>query len=135
MKAMLIGIILFCVGSLACLISVALASSKKGETWLVLRLIICGIGLMMVVASSVVMVGISKPKTELYPITAQVAELDRKNDIVTCVDGAGLFWEFTECDDWQEGDFVSLLMNDNGTPQMIYDDTIEMVRYAGTFEG
>ena len=69
------------------------------------------------------------PSENYYPM------VDRAADVVVCEDGAGNLWEFTECDDWQMGDFVSLLMNTNNTPQTIYDDTIEMVRYAGLICG
>lgn len=78
---------------------------------------------------------INGPKHEIYPLTVQVIELDREGDIVTCVDGADNFWEFYGVEDWQTGDFASLLMDDNGTPENIYDDVITMTLYAGTFEG
>lgn len=71
----------------------------------------------------------------VYPLTARVVEVDRVADVVTCEDGAGNLWEFESCEDWEEDDFVSLLMNDNGTNETIYDDIIEMVRYSGIFEG
>ena len=78
-----------------------------------------------------ILFGYASPKTsELYPLTARIVSLDYENDIVTCIDGTGNLWDFYECDDWQIDDFVSLLMNDNGTPEMIYDDIIEMVRYS-----
>lgn len=68
-----------------------------------------------------------------YPKTAQVIELDPMLDTVACIDGAGNKWEFYGVEDWQIGDFVSLLMDDNGTPNTIYDDQITMTLYAGTF--
>lgn len=71
---------------------------------------------------------------EVYPLTVVIIELDREGDIVTCVDGADNFWEFYGVEDWQTGDYVSLLMDDNGTPETIYDDVITMTLYAGTFE-
>ena len=85
-------------------------------------------------------VGLNLNKTEevknnVYPLTVVVIELDREGDIVTCVDGADNFWEFYGVEDWQTGDFASLLMDDNGTPNTIYDDVITMAHYAGTFEG
>jgi hypothetical protein len=78
---------------------------------------------------------INEPKHEIYPLTVQVIELDREDDIVTCVDGAGNGWEFYGVEDWQIGDFASLLMDNNGTPETIYDDVITMTHYAGIFEG
>jgi hypothetical protein len=84
-------------------------------------------------------VGLNLNKTEevknsVYPLTVVIIELDREGDIVTCVDGADNFWEFYGVEDWQTGDYVSLLMDDNGTPETIYDDVITMTLYAGTFE-
>ena len=78
---------------------------------------------------------INGPKHEIYPLTVQVVELDHEADVVACVDGAGNGWEFYGVEDWQIGDFASLLMDDNGTPEAIYDDVITMAHYAGTFEG
>ena len=71
--------------------------------------------------------------SQVYPLTVEIVELDRDSDIVTGVDGAGNFWEFYGVEDWETGDFASLLMNDNGT-QSIYDDTIEIIRYAGHWD-
>ena len=74
-------------------------------------------------------------KHTVYPLTVVVVELDHDDDIVTCVDGANNFWEFYGVEDWLTGDYASLLMDDNATPNSIYDDVITMTLYAGTFEG
>ena len=74
-------------------------------------------------------------KHTIYPLTVVVVGLDHDDDIVTCVDGADNFWEFYGIEDWQTGDYASLLMDDNATPNSIYDDVITMTLYAGTFEG
>ena len=66
---------------------------------------------------------------ECYALTTCVVEVDRDNDIVTCEDSNGNLWEFYGCEDWQEGDCASLLMNNQGTPS-IYDDAIEGARYS-----
>ena len=76
-----------------------------------------------------------KAEHSVYPLTVQVVELDHDADVVVCVDGAGNDWEFYGVEDWQVGDFASLLMDDNGTAETIYDDVITMTHYAGTFEG
>lgn len=93
------------------------------------------VAFILVVLALMLFVGcaFAKPMASVYPLTAKVVEVDRVNDVVTCVDGADLLWQFTECDDWCVNDFVSILMNDNGTPDYIYDDIIEMVRYGGYF--
>lgn len=64
-----------------------------------------------------------------YALTTCVVEVDRDNDIVTCEDSNGNLWEFYGCEDWQEGDCASLLMNSRGTAS-IYDDAIEGARYS-----
>jgi hypothetical protein len=77
----------------------------------------------------------AEPEHSVYPLTVRVVELDHDADVVVCVDGAGNGWEFYGVEDWQIGDFASLLMDNNGTTETIYDDVITMARYAGTFEG
>lgn len=59
----------------------------------------------------------------IYSNVAKVIELDRDNDIVTVIDGIGYTWQFTECDDWMIGDYVSCIMYDMGT-ESITDDII-----------
>ncbi len=76
----------------------------------------------------------TKPTETLYPMTTKVVELDRENDVVTCEDFNGFLWQFEGCEDWQEGDICSMIMNDNGTPK-IFDDEIVSVKYDGYFEG
>ena len=71
----------------------------------------------------------------VYPLTVQIVELDHNADIVVCVDGTGNCWEFYGVEDWQVGDFASLLMDNNGTTETAYDDVITMAYYAGNFEG
>ena len=90
--------------------------------------IVCG----LLLVRGVVALAEKDAKSNLYPLTAQVVEINREVDVVVCVDGAGNAWEFTECEDWQEGDFVSLLMNANGTAS-IHDDVIEQTLFGGCF--
>lgn len=79
---------------------------------------------------------IAKAETEhhVYAKTVVVIQLDTDSDVVTCVDGADNFWCFYGVEDWQTGDFASLLMDDNGTAETIYDDIILEATYAGTFD-
>lgn len=67
---------------------------------------------------------------ELYPMTARVAELDYDQDIVIIEDFSGSLFSFYGCEDWQEGDCVSLIMDDNGT-EKIFDDVIITAQYGG----
>ena len=77
----------------------------------------------------------AEPEHSIYPLTAQIVELDHNADVVVCVDGTGNCWEFYGVEDWQVGDFASLLMDDNGTTETVYDDVITMICHAGAFEG
>lgn len=70
----------------------------------------------------------------LYAKTAIVVELEYESDTVVCSDGAENLWAFYGIEDWQINDFVSLLMDDNGTPETIYDDAIIEATFAGTFD-
>jgi hypothetical protein len=76
----------------------------------------------------------SSVKSSQYAKTAKITEIDYKADVAVCVDGTGNEWAFTEVEDFEVGDFVSMLMSDNKTPLDITDDVIEQVRFAGTFE-
>lgn len=78
----------------------------------------------------------TKTETEnrIYAKTVVVIQLDTDSDIVTCVDGADNLWCFYGVEDWQTGDFASLLMDNNGTADTIYDDAIVEATYAGTFD-
>lgn len=64
----------------------------------------------------------------IYSNVGKVIELDRENDIVTVIDGVGYTWQFTECDDWMIGDYVSFVMYDNGT-ESVTDDIIIDLHY------
>lgn len=77
----------------------------------------------------------AEPDHSVYPLTVQIVELDHNADVVVCVDGIGNCWEFYGVEDWQVGNFASLLMDDNGTTETVYDDIITMICHAGAFEG
>lgn len=71
----------------------------------------------------------------IYAKTAIVYDLDYENDIVYISDSNGNAWSFTGIEDYELGDYVSIIMYDNDTPN-IYDDIIVSVRYSGyTCEG
>ncbi len=69
----------------------------------------------------------------IYPNTAVITDLDYENDLVTCTDSVGFDWVFEGIEDWNEGDVVSLLMWDAGTPNSIRDDVILKAYYGGWF--
>lgn len=76
--------------------------------------------------------GATAPVEELkfYPMTTVVVELEEENDTVVCADFNGNEWGFEGIEDWLVGDIASLIMCDNGTPE-IEDDIICSVRYDG----
>jgi hypothetical protein len=65
-----------------------------------------------------------------YPLCGVVVEINYDEDLFYVVDGAGIEWVLTECDDWQIGDLVGMIMFDNYTAT-IYDDIIVEYRYCG----
>lgn len=71
---------------------------------------------------------------EIYPNTMFVIDLDETNDEVICIDFNGNTWSFSGIEDWAIGDIVSMIMDNNNTPQTIYDDSIMQVRYSGWIE-
>lgn len=72
------------------------------------------------------------PALHLYPNAAEIVEIDRTSDLVTCSDGAGNLWAFWGSEDYETGDMVALIMDSRGTSD-IRDDAIVAVRYAGSF--
>lgn len=75
-----------------------------------------------------------EPVITLYARTAKIAEVDYGTGTITLVDGAGLVWQLTGCEDYDVGDLVSLLMSDAGTSESVLDDVIVSASYAGYFD-
>ena len=71
---------------------------------------------------------ITSATAEFYSKLFQIAEIDRENDVVTAVDCNGMEFQFTEVEDWEIGDFLTAVMDDNDTEE-ITDDMIVSVRY------
>ena len=71
-------------------------------------------------------------KTENYPLTTIVTEINPEIDVVSITDNNGFVWQFYGVEDWKEGDICSVIMNDNGT-ETIFDDIIVTTRYGGRF--
>ncbi len=69
-----------------------------------------------------------------YPQTGIVKNVDYENNLVTFEDFNGNIWEFSECEDWMEGDIVSAIMYNNLTKKSIYDDKIVSLKYSGYVE-
>ncbi len=69
----------------------------------------------------------------LYPTTATVTDLDRETDTVTVETATGILYAFCGCEDYAEGDLVSMIMYSNGTDDDVTDDVILSVRYSGFY--
>lgn len=66
----------------------------------------------------------------LYSMTAKVTDVNRTNDIVTVETATGYQYQFTGCEDWCEGDFITAIMWKNGTNN-ITDDALVTWQYSG----
>lgn len=67
----------------------------------------------------------------LYPATMIVTEIDYDTDTVICVEANGNEWSFQGIEDYTKGDLIGMIMDDNRTPDYIYDDLITETRYVG----
>ena len=50
---------------------------------------------------------------------------------MTLETSSGIPYQFTGAEDWMEGELVSVLMYNNGTPEIIRDDVIMVSRCTG----
>lgn len=64
----------------------------------------------------------------MYPKTTICLAVNHQTDTVTVADCNGTKWTFNGCQDFEEG---ALIMNDNATPDNIWDDTVVTARYSG----
>ncbi|MCQ2770956.1 MAG: hypothetical protein MJ236_04070, partial [Clostridia bacterium] len=62
-------------------------------------------------------------KVQAYAKHCIVTKLDHVNDVVVCEDVNGFEWEFKGIEDYDLGDIVALVMDNNGT-EIICDDEI-----------
>ena len=69
-------------------------------------------------------------ENKTYPLTAKVVKVNRKKNVATVQDYSGNKWKFRGCEDYENGDAVSMLMDSNGT-EKVTDDIILQVRYSG----
>ena len=72
----------------------------------------------------------------IYPHMGEVTEVCHKANgyEVTFTDGVGRSYSWIDDDgDWFTGDFVAVIMDDNGTPT-VYDDSVLDARYVGYAE-
>ena len=89
------------------------------------------IGLAGLCASAAILVSASERSNTMYPKTTICLAVNRQTDVVTVADVNGTEWQFSGCQDFEEGDLIALIMNDNATPDNIWDDTVVVARYSG----
>lgn len=65
-----------------------------------------------------------------YPQGFIVTEVNQEEDTITLTTATGYDYIWTGAEDWQEGDQVAAIMNDNGTPSIL-DDSIICIKYVG----
>lgn len=91
------------------------------------------IGLAGLCVSSAILVygSVKEPAKATYPKTTVCLAVNHQTDTVTVADCNGTEWQFAGCQDFEEGDLIALIMNDNDTPDNIWDDTVVTARYSG----
>ena len=71
---------------------------------------------------------------EIYPGVFCVLSVDQDTDTMMLIDANENLWEVSGVEDYDEGDCVGAIMDDNGTED-IADDMILSIRYCGWFDG
>jgi len=66
--------------------------------------------------------------TNLYPTCGVVTEVTESE--MTFADFSGNLWTVLDPQDYEEGDRIAAIMDDNGTP-IIYDDIVVSTKYCG----
>ena len=90
----------------------------------------CVIILTIVLVFTIVISGVLEKHYErIYPITARVAEIDRENDKVIIKTATDIGYCFYGVEDYEEGDFVSCIMDNMGT-ESVEDDKVLKVRFS-----
>ena len=74
---------------------------------------------------------ISEPDSRYYPQAGWVSEIEPSEDIVTVTWFNGNQFQFYGVEDWEQGDICAMIMDTNGTPNNLRDDSIVAVRYCG----
>lgn len=68
---------------------------------------------------------------EVYANCGIIDNVDYTTDIVSVRDFQGFVWQFTGCEDWDAGDICAMVMDNNATPDTIFDDVIISTNYCG----
>ena len=68
---------------------------------------------------------------DTYPTAMVVCDVDHNTDTVTAQTWTGIVYKWYGVEDWMEGDIAACIMDDNGTPNTVFDDQIIETRYVG----
>ena len=90
-------------------------------------------GLMLSLIASLCGTSVPVEQQEIHVRTMEIVQLDYNADVVYCIDSVGFEWAFCGCEDYAEGDLVTAIMSNNGTPQTILDDVILDTEYSGYY--
>lgn len=71
---------------------------------------------------------------ETYPQTFVIESINLEQDCIILMDFNGNEWIWSDVEDYEKGDIIAAIMEDNGT-EIIYDDIIINIRYSGYIEG
>lgn len=71
---------------------------------------------------------------EIYPQAFVVSEVSYEENTILLVDYNGEGWLWKGIEDYEVGDIIAAIMDDNET-ETIYDDIIVIIRYAGYMKG
>lgn len=67
----------------------------------------------------------------IYPSTMVITDIDYATDTVVVENATGFVYTFEGVEDLLPGDFMSVIMYNNGTPWTIEDDQVVSARYSG----
>ena len=87
-----------------------------------------------IIAMFALIIAFSTAYAEIYPQAFIVGMVDPMQDALILIDSMGNEWLWFGVEDYEMGDIVAAIMEDNGTA-IIYDDAIITVRYTGYVEG
>ena len=96
---------------------------KKG-----IKTMLKGILITALIAS---LTGVNTKAVRVYPLTAICTEVNQNKNTVTFTDFNGEGWKIEECECWEKGDVVAMLISDNATPNNVHDDVIIDIYYQG----
>lgn len=92
-----------------------------------------------VILATFLAIAITTPASAaVYPHMGEVTSVIHKANgeyEITFADGVGRQWSWLDdSGDWFKGDFVAVIMDNNGTPRNCYDDRVVDAKYVGYAE-